>query len=183
MNVLSVVVLYMAYGWIYLFFFFKDTETTEIYTYGHTLSLHDALPIYLSRADIDAEQRPQRRERSRRAVPAPRGACRRAGAAARAVALSVHRAAPRALWRPHSGRTARGDRRGGRVALLGRGRGQILWHEFSGSRPVQRRPRQPVHRRPDAQASGLCRDAARNRAQRHRRPAPQRTRGDADAGE
>src|SRR3546814_11128757 len=27
------------------FFFFKDTATTEIYTYGHTLSLHDALPI------------------------------------------------------------------------------------------------------------------------------------------
>src|SRR3546814_11862746 len=25
--------------------FFNDTETTEIYTYGHTLSLHDALPI------------------------------------------------------------------------------------------------------------------------------------------
>src|SRR3546814_6219215 len=28
------------------FFFFNDTATTEIYTYGHTLSLHDALPIY-----------------------------------------------------------------------------------------------------------------------------------------
>src|SRR3546814_7727126 len=27
-------------------FVFNDTETTEIYTYGHTLSLHDALPIY-----------------------------------------------------------------------------------------------------------------------------------------
>src|SRR3546814_15923898 len=27
------------------FFFFKDTATTEIYTYGHTLALHDALPI------------------------------------------------------------------------------------------------------------------------------------------
>src|SRR3546814_12651712 len=26
--------------------FVKDTATTEIYTYGHTLSLHDALPIY-----------------------------------------------------------------------------------------------------------------------------------------
>src|SRR3546814_15768984 len=26
-------------------FFFKDTATTEIYTSGHTLSLHDALPI------------------------------------------------------------------------------------------------------------------------------------------
>src|SRR3546814_14236548 len=28
------------------FFFFNDTATTEIYTYLHTLSLHDALPIY-----------------------------------------------------------------------------------------------------------------------------------------
>src|SRR3546814_6991768 len=26
-------------------FFFNDTATTEIYTYLHTLSLHDALPI------------------------------------------------------------------------------------------------------------------------------------------
>src|SRR6187397_3681924 len=28
-----------------LFFFFKDTATTEIYTVYNTLSLHDALPI------------------------------------------------------------------------------------------------------------------------------------------
>src|SRR3546814_4112511 len=27
------------------FFFFNDTATTEIYSYFHTLSLHDALPI------------------------------------------------------------------------------------------------------------------------------------------
>src|SRR3546814_13041786 len=26
-------------------FFFNDTATTAIHTYGHTLSLHDALPI------------------------------------------------------------------------------------------------------------------------------------------
>src|SRR3546814_18084376 len=31
-------------------FFFNDTATTEIYTYGHTLSLHDALPISLEAA-------------------------------------------------------------------------------------------------------------------------------------
>src|SRR3546814_15537390 len=30
---------------ILFFFFFNDTATTEIYTYVHTLSLHDALPI------------------------------------------------------------------------------------------------------------------------------------------
>src|SRR5213594_2371286 len=28
------------------FFFFNDAEPTEIYTSVHTLSLHDALPIY-----------------------------------------------------------------------------------------------------------------------------------------
>src|SRR3546814_3116523 len=34
--------------WYSLFvFFFNDTATAEIYTYGHTLSLHDALPIFL----------------------------------------------------------------------------------------------------------------------------------------
>src|SRR3546814_16329994 len=27
-------------------FFFNDTATTDIYTYLHTLSLHDALPIF-----------------------------------------------------------------------------------------------------------------------------------------
>src|SRR3546814_14907153 len=31
----------------YVVFFFHDSATTEIYTYGHTLSLHDALPISL----------------------------------------------------------------------------------------------------------------------------------------
>src|SRR5216110_522739 len=30
------------------FFFFNDTATTEIYTSSHTLSLHDALPIWAS---------------------------------------------------------------------------------------------------------------------------------------
>src|SRR6188474_3680926 len=32
----------------FFFFFFNDTATTEIYTSLHTLSLHDALPIYLA---------------------------------------------------------------------------------------------------------------------------------------
>src|SRR3546814_17907458 len=30
-----------------IIFFLNDTANTEIYTYCHTLSLHDALPIYL----------------------------------------------------------------------------------------------------------------------------------------
>src|SRR3546814_19744214 len=35
---------------VLLVFFFNDTSTTEIYTYCHTLSLHDALPILTMRA-------------------------------------------------------------------------------------------------------------------------------------
>src|SRR3546814_1780432 len=35
---------------LFVSFFVKDTATTEIYTYRHTLSLHDALPISRSRA-------------------------------------------------------------------------------------------------------------------------------------
>src|SRR5213076_3637414 len=31
---------------LFFFFFFNDTATTEIYTVGNTLSLHDALPIW-----------------------------------------------------------------------------------------------------------------------------------------
>src|SRR3546814_20430117 len=33
--------------------FFNDTATTEIDTYGHTLSLHDALPIW--EIDVNSE--------------------------------------------------------------------------------------------------------------------------------
>src|SRR5881394_1080612 len=36
------------------FFFFNDTATTEIYTGGYTLSLHDALPIYDSADEAPA---------------------------------------------------------------------------------------------------------------------------------
>src|SRR3546814_15627829 len=32
-----------------MLFFFHDTATTDIYTYLHTLSLHDALPIFRRR--------------------------------------------------------------------------------------------------------------------------------------
>src|SRR3546814_18240831 len=44
--------IYMSQSVYFLvLFFFYDTATTEIYTYLHTLSLHDALPIS-SRFDI-----------------------------------------------------------------------------------------------------------------------------------
>src|SRR3546814_17436824 len=36
-------------------FFFNDTAPTEIYTYGHTLSLHDALPIVFEAKDAGAD--------------------------------------------------------------------------------------------------------------------------------
>src|SRR3546814_16865161 len=38
-----------------MFFFFKDTATTEIYPYLHPLSLHDALPIYEPTNHMDIE--------------------------------------------------------------------------------------------------------------------------------
>src|SRR2546421_7155156 len=41
----------------FFLFFFNDTATTEIYT----LSLHDALPIYLPRQDHQVERREDRR--------------------------------------------------------------------------------------------------------------------------
>src|SRR3546814_19806531 len=53
-----------------MFFFFNDTATTEIYTDGHTLSLHDALPIYQPE---DAAQRVDlQRPRAQRAQPIAR---------------------------------------------------------------------------------------------------------------
>src|SRR3546814_10681789 len=59
-------------------FYFNDTATTEIYTYGHTLSLHVALPISVTarpkpgRTVLLSERRERppastmRRERARR---------------------------------------------------------------------------------------------------------------------
>src|SRR3546814_3575471 len=40
----------------YSIFYCNDTATTEIYTYVHTLSLHDALPICLVGAHRGVEQ-------------------------------------------------------------------------------------------------------------------------------
>ena len=52
------------------------------------------------------------------------------------------------------------DRRGGRIAVLGRVGRALLRHEFPGRRSVQRHQRSPVHRRSDAQTSDLHRHAA-----------------------
>src|SRR3546814_20654005 len=71
---------------VFLLFFFNDPATTEIYTYLHTLSLHDALPIC----------RLFRRHAPRRRLPGQRPRLRsgdRSGAAAlgRIQALQVLR--------------------------------------------------------------------------------------------
>src|SRR5215217_9371237 len=45
MNLVFVLSILLPAVWCFVFFFFNDTATTEIYT----LSLHDALPIALER--------------------------------------------------------------------------------------------------------------------------------------
>src|SRR3546814_2091649 len=82
------------YSLYYLFCFFNDTATTEIYTYCHTLSLHDALPISLMPpATAKAKTTSRRMPASGRArlgmagcysapAPAPPDGIHRTGAAA-----------------------------------------------------------------------------------------------------
>src|SRR3546814_19092116 len=57
-NVLVSLCFFFYYFFFYstccFFFFFNDTATTEIYTYLHTLSLHDALPILIAGNFSDA---------------------------------------------------------------------------------------------------------------------------------
>src|SRR3546814_15743474 len=77
----------MCYHCLCVSCFFNDTATTEIYTYRHPLSLHDALPI-LNAADkvaglpkggpfidVEVEQRPAISKRVPLAYPQP-GMCR-----------------------------------------------------------------------------------------------------------
>src|SRR3546814_11129859 len=55
--------------WLY-FFFVNDTATTEIYTYGHTLARHDALPSYqrTAREPLQHAKQHERVERARHAA-------------------------------------------------------------------------------------------------------------------
>src|SRR3546814_18497494 len=118
-------------------FFFNDTATTEIYTYGHTLSLHDALPIYRRRRrSVAAYRGPpaarrtaanraghagwrQRRTTWRRAPPAhaislvDRDELRRNGRVDRVDALDVLR--PRLRQLLHLLGILRGDRKSTRL--------------------------------------------------------------------
>src|SRR3546814_12557899 len=76
-----------------LVFFFNDTATTEIYTDCHTLSLHDALPIYLFAGvgtfalAIAAGRKVYAAEGARDAMAALTGAANRA----RALVATEHR--------------------------------------------------------------------------------------------
>src|SRR3546814_11585857 len=45
----------MVQGFLFYLFFFNDTAPPEIYTYLHTLSLHDALPILISRDNVSVK--------------------------------------------------------------------------------------------------------------------------------
>src|SRR3546814_4393667 len=73
----------------------NDTGTAEIYTYGDSLSLHDALPI--SAADAGALHAARRQRRRRRAAPRRRDAQGRGlafrdrGKRRRAAARAHHR--------------------------------------------------------------------------------------------
>src|SRR3546814_128546 len=53
-----------GFQFLFCFFFFNDPATTEIYTYCHTLSRHDALPI--SRACRNADRQEERSVRRKR---------------------------------------------------------------------------------------------------------------------
>src|SRR3546814_9624739 len=75
--------------------FFKDTATTEIYTYGHTLSLHDALPI-----SEEGEEAAQPLARSRFRSRHPHAGVQRAQAGAGAwVATEAPAGFGGAWWR------------------------------------------------------------------------------------
>src|SRR3546814_3924570 len=55
--------------YVVLYVFFTDTATPEIYTYCHTLSLHDALPICGPQRVGQLPGRPRQREPAARQFP------------------------------------------------------------------------------------------------------------------
>src|SRR3546814_3398899 len=60
------------------FCFFNDTATTEIYTYLHTLSLHDALPISRARRPLSHPRCSAARGATARSSSSPPAALQRA---------------------------------------------------------------------------------------------------------
>ena len=135
----------------------------------------------LPQPDAEPDHRPRRLVGGRWPVPPSRNARERPRRAARAKPLSVHEAASRALRRAHARGASRSDGRGRERALLGRARRALLRHDVSGSRRVQRGPRHPLHRRPDAQDADLRRPARRQRQGGDGPAASERPRGAAHA--
>src|SRR3546814_13960975 len=88
------------------FFFFNDTATTEIYTYFHTLSLHDALPI--SFAD-ERETRPAAPHRPPAVRPRFCRARSRPFASARSGYARARPSAPQPRAAPQGGQTLRSE--------------------------------------------------------------------------
>src|SRR2546422_7423235 len=112
----------------FIFFFFNDTATTEIYT----LSLHDALPISNGSALLlrkgETHDRAATTERRDGRAPGLRGRLQRSGAAGdparrrgrsgrRAVAAAVQPGRRSGLDRPHGGGQSQRSRRHPRAAL------------------------------------------------------------------
>src|SRR3546814_2671174 len=69
-------------------FVFNGSATTEIYTYGHTLSLHDALPLSGSRSSVFAS-RPAQVRRMLTLPTAGNSACAARAARARPTKSTV----------------------------------------------------------------------------------------------
>src|SRR3989475_12852493 len=124
---------------ILFFFFFNDTATTEIYT----LSLHDALPIYVGR-DRSQGERASRHE-------GPRGRGRRGGPTPRGVGADPHRTRPRSApaglpaGGAGSGAVCFTPRRGARRPAAARRRCAV--GRAAPATPGARRPRGGVPRR------------------------------------
>src|SRR3546814_4479890 len=143
-----------------LLFFFNDPATTEIYTYGHTLSRHDALPISAARRAGRADRRAAERifdmgarGRGRNPARLPRAWHRlRPLFAARPRFPDRHRAQPR--------RTARARLAAKRPALFGRASARQPAHRRSDRRGrrealrVERAVRTPLASRDVGQAAG-----------------------------
>src|SRR3546814_3516189 len=70
-------------------FFFNDTATTEIYTSRHTLSLHDALPIFRGSA-----RTPTERQRNGAPPPSPVASPRSARSSRGATTTTCSRRTP-----------------------------------------------------------------------------------------
>src|SRR3989442_9032267 len=161
-------------SFVSLFFFCNDTATTEIYT----LSLHDALPIYVPRAPLGGGAGP-RDVRRVPCEPAPPRAGRRSADRQTVPPLP-------AAGRGGSGRgRARGpwaDRGAGvRPALPSSGRAgpQDLLDRKRAVGRAPRRDRRPLRqpRRPVLALAGACGDRATLRGDARDRPVLRRCRG------